>query len=92
MQLKLVLQWTATTKKEPTHIDIEFIKNMCISNSKVKKLLGIFATTRFIQDWKVVEPNEVLSRDCTGDYFLKKLQPNCKPTKNPVIRNFKFWQ
>ena len=78
-------KWTATTKKEPTYTDMEFIKNMWILKGKVKKLLGFFATARLIQDWKAAEPNEVLLRDCTWDYFLQKLQSYYKPTENPTI-------
>ena len=80
-----ITKWTATTKKEPTHTDIEFIKNTWISKDTVKKLLGFFATARLIQDWKAAEPNEVLSRDCTWDYYLKKLRSYYKPTENPII-------
>ena len=87
-----IAKWTATTKKEPTYADMEFIKNMWISKDKVKKLLGFFATARLIQDWKAAEPNEVLSRDCTWDYFLQKLRSYYKPTENPIIRNFEFRQ
>ena len=68
-----ITKWTATTKKEPAHKDIEFIQKKWISKDKVKKLLGLFATTRLIQDWKAAEPNDMLSRDCTWDHFLKKL-------------------
>ena len=68
-----ITKWTATTKKEPSHTDIEFIKRMWTSRDKVKELLGFFATTRLTQDWKAAEPNEVLSRDCTWNHFLKKL-------------------
>ena len=60
-----ITKWTATTKTEPTHTDIEFIKNTWISKDKVKKLLAFFATARLIQDWEAAEPNKVLSRDCT---------------------------
>ena len=87
-----IANWTATTKKEPTYSDMEFIKNTWISKDKVKKLLGFFATARLIQDWKAAEPNEVLSRDCTWDYFLQKLRSYYKPTENPIIRNFEFRQ
>ena len=69
-----ITKWTGTTKKETIHTDMEFIKNMWISKDKVKKLLGFFATARLIQDWKAAEPNEVLSKDCTWDYFLQKLR------------------
>ena len=69
-----ITKWTATTKKETEYTDIEFIKNMWISKEKVRKLLGFFAANRLIQDWKAYEPNEVLSRDCTWDHFLKKLR------------------
>ena len=58
----------------------------------MKKFLGFFATARLIQDWKAAEPNEVLSRDCTWDYFLQKLRSYYKPTENPIIRNFQFRQ
>ena len=71
---------------------MEFIKNTWISKDKLKKLLGFFATARLIQDWKAAEPNEVLSRDCTWDYFLQKLRPYYKPTENPIIQNFEFRQ
>ena len=67
-----IAKWTATTKKEPTYRDMEFLKNTWILKDKVKKLLGFFATARLTQDWKAAEPNEVLSRDCTWDYFLQK--------------------
>ena len=71
---------------------MEFTKNTWISKEKVKKFLGFFATARLIQDWKAAEPNEVLSRDCTWDYFLQKLRSYYKPTENPIIRNFEFRQ
>ena len=87
-----ITKWTATTKKEPAHTDIEFIKNTWISKDQVKKLLGFFVTTRLIQDWKAAETNEVLSRDCTWDHFLKKLRSYYTPTENPIIRNFEFRQ
>ena len=67
-----IAKWTATTKKEPTYRDMEFLKNTWILKDKVKKLLGFFATARLTQDWKAAEPNEVLTRDCTWDYFLQK--------------------
>ena len=76
-----ITKWTATTKKEPAHTDIEFIKKMWILKDKVKKLLGFYATTRLIQNWKAAEPNEVLLRDCTWDHFLKKLQSYYKPRR-----------
>ena len=87
-----ITKWTATTKKETEYTDIEFIKNMWISKEKVRKLLGFSAANRLIQDWKASEPNEVLSRDCTWDHFLKKLRSYYKPTENSIIRNFKFRQ
>ena len=71
---------------------MEFLKNAWISKDKLKKLLGIFATARLIQDWKAAKPYEVLSRDCTWDYFLQKLRSYYKPTENPIIRNFEFRQ
>ena len=71
---------------------MEFIKSTWISKDKVKKLLGLFGTARLIQDWKAAEPNEVLSRDYTWDYFLQKLRSYYKPTENPIIRNFEFRQ
>ena len=67
-------KWTATINEEPIYTDMEFIKNTWISKDKVKKVLGFFATARLIQDWKAAEPNEVLSKDCTWDYFLQKLR------------------
>ena len=91
MQLKLVLQ-NGLPKKEHAHADIKFMKNTWISKDKVRKLLGFFATTRLIQDWKATKPNEVLSRDCTWDHFLKKMRSYYKPTENPIIRNFEFRQ
>ena len=87
-----ITKWTATTKKEPRHTDMEAIKNTWISKDKIKKLLGSFATARLIQDWKAAEPNDVLSRDCTWDYFLQKLRSYHKPTENPIIQNFEFRQ
>ena len=63
---------------------------MWISKEKERKLLGFFAANRLIQDWKASEPNEVLSRDCTWDHFLKKLRSYYKPTENSIIRNFEF--
>ena len=87
-----ITKWTATTKKEPADANIEFIKNRWISKDKVRKLLGFFAKARLIQDWKAAEPNELLSRDCTWDHFLKKLRSYYKPTENPIIRNFEFRQ
>ena len=68
-----ITKWTATAKEESTYADMEFIKNTWISKDKVKKLHVLFATVRFVQDWKTAEPNEVLSRDCTWHYFLQKL-------------------
>ena len=64
-----ITKWTAKTKKEPTHTDTEFIKNMWISKDKVKKLLGFFTTARLIQDLKATEPNEVLSRGTVCGIF-----------------------
>ena len=43
-----ITKWTATTKKEPRHTDMEAIKNTWISKDKIKKLLGSFATARLI--------------------------------------------
>ena len=50
------------------------------------------AATRLILDRKAAEPNEVLLRDCAWEHFLKKLWSYYKPTKNPIIQNFKFRQ
>ena len=91
MQSKLLIQnRLQQKKKEPTRTNTELIKNTWISKNKVKQLLGFFATTRLIQDWKAAEPNEVLSRDCTWDHFLTKFR--YKPTENPIIRNLEFRQ
>ena len=54
-----ITKWTTTTKKEPAHTDVEFIRKTWISKDKVKKILWFFATTRLIHDWKAAEPNEV---------------------------------
>ena len=85
-----ITKWTVTTKKEPTYTDMEFIKNTSISKGKVKRLLEFFTTARHIQDWKAAESNEVLSSDCTWDYFIQKPRLYYKPTKNPIIQNFEF--
>ena len=58
----------------------------------VRQSFWVFATARLIQDWKAAEKNEVLSRNCTWDYFLKKLRSYYKPTENPIIRSFEFRQ
>ena len=35
-----ITKWTATTKREPTYTDMEFIKNTRISKGKIKSFLG----------------------------------------------------
>ena len=56
------------------NMQLKFVlqKKKGISKDKVRKLLGFFATTRLVQDWKAAEPNKVLLKDCTWDLFLKK--------------------
>ena len=93
MQLKLVLQMWQQQQRKNLKIQMLNLKNnMLISKDKVKTLLGFIAITRLIQDWEGAEPNEVLSRDCTWDHFLKNLRSYFKPTENPIIRNFEFRQ
>ena len=56
------------------NMQLKFVlqKKKGISKDKIRKLLGFFATTRLVQDWKAAEPNKVLSKDCTWDLFLNK--------------------
>ena len=86
----LFLKNTSQRLKGLVHTDIEFMKKR--GSRKTKKLLGCFATTRLIHDRKTLEPNEVLSRDCTWDHLLRKLRSYYKPTENPIIRNVEFRQ
>ena len=65
--------YKAKYPESPKHaIEVCITKKKGISKDKIRKLLGFFATTRLVQDWKAAEPNKVLLKDCTWDLFLKK--------------------
>ena len=74
---EFIEQWVLVRSKiswisETCNWSLYYKKKKGISKDKVRKLLGFFATTRLVQDWKAAEPNKVLLKDCTWDLFLKK--------------------
>ena len=63
-----------------------------MSRDKVRKLLGFFASPRFLQDWKAAETNTTVAATATWEDFVTKMKTYNKPTENRIIRNFEFRQ
>ena len=78
------------TNKIPSVDDYDKIRNTWISHDKVSKLLGMYSSNRFYEDWKSAEPIEENRKKCSWEVFLEKMKTFYKPTENLTIKNFQF--
>ena len=61
-----------------------------MSRDKVIKLLGMFSSPRFYEDWIAAEPDETIRKQILWQDFVRKIQAYYKPTENLTLKNYKF--
>ena len=77
---------------KPTMAQYDEICEDWKSKDKVKKLLGMFSSERFLADWMAAEPDEQARKGVTWETFQTKMKEFYKPTENSTLTNFHFRQ
>ena len=66
------------------------IRSDWISHDMVTKLIGIFSSPRFYDDWQTALPSEKDRQKTTWNEFVTIMQSYYEPTENLTLKNFQF--
>ena len=84
-------RWKLTNEDaKPTLEQYDAIKAEWQSKDKIAKFLGMYASKRFYDDFKVPVPTEEGRDSCDWPSFVKAMNEYYKPTANCTLQNFHF--
>ena len=76
---------TEVPDPRPTVAQYDVVRNAWRSRDKVHKLLGLYSSKRFYNDWIAAQPNETLRDNATWPLFLQYMRAFYQPTENPTF-------
>ena len=77
-------------RPQPTIAEYDEIRAEWRSKDKVAKLLGMYSSKRFHEDWRAAKPEVNDGRVADWNLFVDSMRKYYKPTENTTLKNFQF--
>ena len=73
------------TDPQPTLEEYDGVREDWMSRDKVAKMVGMFSSARFAEDWEAAEPDDAVRKGSSWGEFKHKMTVYYKPTENMTL-------